>query len=99
VFNGTRDQVTLTLVDNGPGDDDGSQNGIIADPSGLGAASSSISAGVSNAFGSGAGCFIAAAATDAQKSPVKPEAFIGLLLVLVSYSAALGCLLKKRQPK
>jgi hypothetical protein len=99
VFNGTRDQVTLTLVDNGPGDDDGSQNGIIADPSGLGAASSSIFAGGSNAFGSAAGCFIAAAATDAQKSPVKPEAFIGLLLVLVSCSAALGCLLKERQPK
>ena len=35
-FNAARDQVTLTLIDGGAGDDDGVANGIIIDPSGLG---------------------------------------------------------------
>jgi len=37
-INSARDQLTLTLVDGGTGDDDESQNGIIADPAGLGTA-------------------------------------------------------------
>ncbi len=36
IFNDTRDQITLTLIDGGAGDDDGVANGIIVDPSGLG---------------------------------------------------------------
>ena len=66
-FNETRDQVTLTLVDGGPGDDGGLMDGKILDPSGLGVASvsgPSLSGGTgSNTFGSGGGggCFIAAA--------------------------------------
>ena len=70
VFNATRDQVTLTLVDGGPGDDGGLLDGKILDPSGLGTASassvssspSSTSAVDSNTFDSGGGgsCFIAA---------------------------------------
>jgi hypothetical protein len=36
VFNADRTQVTLSLVDGGPGDQDGVANGIIMDPSGLG---------------------------------------------------------------
>ena len=44
-FNATRDQVTLTLVDGGDGDD-GPADGWIVDPSGLsGTASSSTSSG------------------------------------------------------
>jgi hypothetical protein len=35
-FNALRDQVTLTLTDGGDGDDDGVDNGVIFDPSGLG---------------------------------------------------------------
>ena len=99
VFNATRDQVTLTLVDNGPGDDDGSQNGIIADPSGLGAASSSISAGVSNAFGSSGGCFIAASTSDSPRPPFKSAQFIGGLLVLAMIGCSVGtriCLKAKK---
>ena len=99
VFNATRDQVTLTLVDNGPGDDDGSQNGIIADPSGLGAASSSISAGVSNAFGSSGGCFIAASTSDSLRPPFKSAQFIGGLLVLAMIGCSVGtriCLKAKK---
>ena len=37
-FNADRDQITLTLVDGGVGDDDGVANGVIKDPSGLGVA-------------------------------------------------------------
>jgi len=63
VFNETRDQVTITLVDGGMGDDDGIANGIIVDPSGLAAAASGLAAtgaiGSNNFGGSGGGCFIA----------------------------------------
>lgn len=53
-FNADRTQVTLTLVDGGPGDDDGVANGVIVDPSGL--------ASNTPASASGGGCFIATAA-------------------------------------
>jgi K319L-like, PKD domain len=63
VFNETRDQVTITLVDGGMGDDDGIANGIIIDPAGLATVSLGLAAtGAigSNDFGtSGGGCFIA----------------------------------------
>jgi hypothetical protein len=102
VFNAARDEVTLTLVDNGPGDDDGVQNGIIADPSGLGAASSSLSVGGlsdfggiggSNDFGGITGCFIRTAAPDSASAPFKPMTIIGwfLMVVLAGCSAALVC--------
>jgi len=55
-FNADRDQVTLTLVDGGIGDDDGVANGVIVDPSGLGSGAKGI------ALGSSGGCFIATAA-------------------------------------
>ena len=54
-FNGDRTRLTITLVDGGTGDDDGQQNGIIEDPSGLGAAPA-VSA--SSGGGGGGGCFI-----------------------------------------
>ena len=57
-FNAARDQVTLTLVDGGDGDD-GPANGWIVDPSGLNA-SSAIS--TSSGGGGGGGCFIDTAA-------------------------------------
>jgi hypothetical protein len=56
-FNADRDQVTLTLVDGGIGDDDGVANGVIVDPSGLGSAPKSYTPG------GGGGCFIATAAS------------------------------------
>ncbi len=61
VFNDARDQVTLTLIDGGMGDDDGIANGIITDPSGLATVSSGlVSTGAigSNDFGAAGGCFI-----------------------------------------
>jgi len=60
-FNESRDEVTLTFVDGGIGDDDGIANGIIIDPSGIGLSGegvvedSTVSTGGSS---SGGGCFI-----------------------------------------
>jgi len=65
VFNIDRTQVTLTLTDGDIGDDDGIADGMISDPSGLGATSTPSppppppSGG---AGGGGGGCFIATAA-------------------------------------
>ena len=53
-FSAARDQVTLTLVDGGDGDD-GPANGWIVDPSGLNASSST---SASSGVGGGGGCFI-----------------------------------------
>ncbi len=67
LFNPTRDQITLTLVDGGAGDNDGVANGVILDPSGLGTAPSSSAATTPiNTYagdwgagdGGGGGCFI-----------------------------------------
>jgi len=57
-FNSERNQLSFTLVDGGLGDDDGEQNGIIVDPSGLGLAPAN-SASTNNGSGGGSGgCFI-----------------------------------------
>ena len=65
-FSDDRKSVTIHLVDGGSGDDDGIQNGVIVDPSGLGYSSASGSLGYSSqtstvattSDSSGAGCFI-----------------------------------------
>jgi len=63
-FNDDRDQVTLTLTDGGPGDDDGIANGIIRDPSGLGYRlneeniESDQENSSSSSSGGGGGCFL-----------------------------------------
>ena len=58
-FNSERNQLSLTLVDGGTGDDDGERNGMIEDPSGLGVATAdSDNDGNSSGGGSGGGCFI-----------------------------------------
>ncbi len=54
-FNSARDQVTITLVDGGIGDDDGYADGMILDPSGVGTDPSSSGSGSSEDF---SGCFI-----------------------------------------
>ncbi len=67
-FNRFRDEVTLTLVDGGVGDDDGVANGLIVDPSGLGAASAGRGATPlsSGGGGGGGGCFIGTALFDSR---------------------------------
>jgi pimeloyl-ACP methyl ester carboxylesterase len=64
-FNPTRDQITLTLIDGGVGDDDGlPPNGLIDDPSGLGTVASTGGGG-----GGGGGCFIATAGYGSSMAP------------------------------
>ena len=93
--------ITLTIVDGGLGDADGTENGIIIDPSGIGigsggAASTSLSSGDS-ASGSGGGCFITIA-NSASFQPANNISFIihfiALLSILVTAFVGLG--LKKR---
>jgi len=61
-FNAERNEVVITLVDGGIGDDDNFANGIIADPSGLGKAAQSTPVDSTDAGGGGGGggggCFI-----------------------------------------
>jgi hypothetical protein len=59
-FNSERNQLSFILVDGGTGDDDGEQNGIIEDPSGLGVAPADSASTNSNSSGGGGsgGCFI-----------------------------------------
>ena len=60
-FNAARDQVTLTLVDGGDGDD-GPADGWIVDPSGLSNSASTKSSFIGgNGGGGGGGCFISTA--------------------------------------
>ena len=62
-LSGDRRSVILELKDGGFGDGDGTENGIIIDPSGLGTASYSIpTATTTSESGGGGGCFIATAA-------------------------------------
>ena len=57
-FNSDRTRLTVTLVDGGTGDDDGDQNGIIEDPSGLGLASVDEASTDTSSGGGIGGCFI-----------------------------------------
>ena len=58
-FNSERNQLSFTLVDGGLGDDDGEQNGMIVDPSGLGLApAESASTNTGSGGGGSGGCFI-----------------------------------------
>ncbi|MBN2539518.1 MAG: hypothetical protein JXB09_05665, partial [Deltaproteobacteria bacterium] len=61
-FNPARNQIVLTLTDGGTGDDDGTANGIIVDPTGLGtdpdAPSTPVDSGSGGDDGGGGGCFI-----------------------------------------
>ncbi len=58
-LNTERTQLALTLVDGGTGDDDGEQNGIIEDPSGLGSVpADTVSMDTGSSAGGSGGCFI-----------------------------------------
>ena len=67
VFNSARDEVTITLIDGGIGDDDGTADGMIIDPSGLGTlipaantpgSPEDYDQSGSNNFNASGGCFI-----------------------------------------
>ncbi|MGD1974283.1 MAG: CAP domain-containing protein [Desulfobacterales bacterium] len=63
-FNDERDQLSLTLVDGGKGDDDGEPNGIIEDPSGLGVARDDNDNDGNGSGGGSGGCFISTLVND-----------------------------------
>jgi hypothetical protein len=102
VFNAARDQVTLTLVDGGIGDDDGIRNGVIEDPSGLGAAITSLGSIGSNTFGAGGGgaCFIDA--SGAGRRPVTkrfPAVFVLAAALAALFSTLAMIRLLKPRPR
>jgi K319L-like, PKD domain len=61
-FNADRTEITLTLVDGGEGDEDGTANSEIIDPSGLAVGSDAFDSKGSG--GGGGGCFISTLMTD-----------------------------------
>jgi hypothetical protein len=72
IFSEDRKSVTLELKDGGFGDADGTENGVIIDPSGPGTASLNIATTPSSSGGSGgggSGCFIATAAYGSTIEP------------------------------
>jgi hypothetical protein len=91
VFNEARDQVILTLVDGGMGDDDGRVNGIIEDPSGLGLVPE-ISIGSNGFGGGGSSCLIGASADYA----LYPYSMAGLA-ALISLAALFSFLLSAKK--
>ena len=84
IFNAARDQVTLTLVDGGIGDDDGARNGVIEDPSGLGAGISSLGSIGSNNFGAASGCFIDASGVGWGRATQRFPAVLGVAAALAA---------------
>jgi hypothetical protein len=66
-FNGGKKSVELTFQDGGYGDADGTVNGIIVDPSGVGSASSSFSG--STGSGGSSSCFISTTAYGSSTNP------------------------------
>jgi chitinase len=83
-FAGDRKSVTIHLTDGGVGDDDGVQNGVIVDPSGLGYSANGGGYGISDSSTSsadaGGGCFIATSASDTSGH----AGYAQLILLLVS---------------
>ena len=90
-FNADRTQVTLTLIDGGIGDDDGNANGIIVDPSGLGA----VSQPPPPPDDGSCFCFIATAAYDSSSAiPV-----IAILMLALMNVTAIFVLRRKLKDK
>lgn len=101
VLSSDRKSVTLTIVDGGFGDLDGTANGIIIDPSGLGtpeASADDISGVLENLLGN-AGCFIASAAqqpSDMQRLNFSSDGRSRQWAILILLLASLIIFLKKR---
>jgi len=99
-FSADRKSVTIRLVDGGDGDDDGVQNGIIVDPSGVGYplatdGYSSQTSDSSTSSGASGGCFIAAPWTEfSGKSDNHGPGF--LLIGLITGAALVTIMVFKR---
>ena len=108
-FSADRQSVTLFLVDGGEGDADGTANGIIVDPSGVGVSSSSIdSSSGSSAYEnilSAAGCFITTASSRSrgkQAGPVWNEIRgreLAIMLVLLGLLKGLTIVLRRTKQR
>jgi hypothetical protein len=83
--NAAGDQVRLTLVDGGIGDDDENQNGVVSDPSGLGALPASTTTGGGGGGGGGGGCFITSAANDSMPKPLGAMGLAGCAILIFGY--------------
>lgn len=89
VFSDDRSQVTITIVDGGPGDEDNLANGEIVDPSGLGFMSASPVNSGGGDFGSGgSGCFIATAGYGSSNmgTGFTMGITLSILLLFISFS-------------
>lgn len=94
-FNAERNEVILTLVDGGIGDDDETANGIIIDPSGLGKAAQSTPAQSTAAEspdaggggGGGGGCFISSAGDFGSLSLLSLLGSLSLLSLLAQFNS------------
>ena len=99
-FSSDRKSITLHLIDGGAGDDDGVQNGVIVDPSGLGYSAGSSGYGVSDASASdagagGGGCFIAASTGDGTPVQYNLMTIVALLTGLMAIAAAMRVLSRR----
>jgi hypothetical protein len=90
--NAAGNQVRLTLVDGGIGDDDETQNGVISDPSGLGALPSSPTDG----GGGGGGCFIASAAKGSAPRPFGALGWVSGVILILGHCLARHFVRKRR---
>jgi hypothetical protein len=90
-FAKNRKSVTVLLEDGGMGDEDGIENGVIVDPSGiasvesLAADSASLSTGGTSTSDGGGGCFISAGVPDAEMRPfdsISSKALLSLGIIL-----------------
>ena len=100
-FSADRKKTYLTLQDGGFGDADGIANGIIVDPLGLTASSTTAAASDADAGGgSGAGCFIATSSDSiikngqAHNRQKTAELALGLTLLLTVAFVLIRCLNK-----
>jgi len=104
-FSEDRQSVTLSLVDGGEGDADGTANGIIVDPSGVGISSSSIGSGGGDANPVANACFITTASSHSggkQAGSVWNEIHgreLAFILVLLGLLKALTMVLKKTKQR
>jgi hypothetical protein len=104
-FSEDRQSVTLYLVDGGEGDVDGTANGIIVDPSGVGVSSSSIGSGGGDGNPVANACFITTASSRSrgkQAGPVWDEIRgreLAFILVLLGLLKVLTMVLKRTRQR
>lgn len=79
------DQVRLSLVDGGIGDDDKNQNGVVSDPLGLGTLPSNATATDSGGGGGGGGCFIESTRSGSRSTSLVAGGFVSWLILILGH--------------